>query len=596
MTVVVFLAAGPLAHAVGRPGAPPNAPAADHVAQGEPAPEPAPEAAPDVDEAPPAGGEPDAVLTVEDQMDVDLGSLPERDESTNLRLRFDTLELERLYEALREEQRRDVQRLTLDACLAIALTQNQDIIISGFGPQKSAMDVLAAKGEYDPVANTNVSYLEAEQSTSAETITFGGLASIEFFRTTSQSSVGGKLPWGTQYSLTLDLSKEETTYNDFIEEWSGSVSLSLTQPLLRGRGYDANLARIRTARKALAQAESQVRLQVMNSLAEVVRAYWDLAGAIEQVSVREKSLANAERLLDINEKRFEIGTVAPLEVVQAKAGVATRQSDLIGARAQVRDAMDRLKNVLGVLPGDPLYGVHIAPVERPSLREVEVDFEESLAVALENRPDVETARLAIESARIEKKRASNDLLPQFDVTGSVTSGGRGHYMTDVFDGARELTDNSYTVGFRGSVPIPNRSARAAHRRAGLDVREMEQRLVKTQQDVELSVRSALRAVRTNRILVESNRQARALQESTLEAENRRLDLGYSTSFELLRVEEDLANAQTQEVQSIINYEKSIVDLRVAEGVLLSRLGIAYEPPGAPKPVSFVRSVLPIAPE
>jgi outer membrane protein TolC len=169
-------------------------------------------------------------------------------------------------------------------------------------------------------------------------------------------------------------------------------------------------------------------------------------------------------------------------------------------------------------------------------------------------------------------------------------------MTDVFDGARELTDNSYTVGFRGSIPIPNRTARASHRRAALDVREMEQRLVKTRQDVELSVRSAVRAVATNRILVESNRQARALQESTLDAENRRLDLGYSTSFELLRVEEDLTAAETQELQAVINYEKSIVDLRLAEGTLLQRLGIDYEPPDAPEPVSFVRSVLPIAPE
>jgi outer membrane protein TolC len=573
-------------------GAPENGPASPQPEMtSEPLPQPGAEEPPEILDAQPAGDR-EPVLSVGEQASPDAGSLPEPDH-LGLRLRLDAVRLDQLYEAVSSDLPRDVYRISLSRAIRIALENNKDIQIAEYGPMKADADIFAAWGTFDPVASSNVNYLVTEQSTSSETVTFGGFPSIEIWRTSGQSSVGGLLPWGTQYQLSLDMSKEETTYNSFIEEWSGSLTLSVTQPLLRGFGTDANMARIWLAKNSRLQSVEQLRLQVLNSVAEVIRAYWDLVGAYESLKVREDALANAERFLETNERRLEIGTGAALEVVRAKAGVATRQSELISARSQVLDASDRLKNLMGLTVGPALSPVRLVPVTRPDISEADIDEDKSIARALEYRPEVHTAALSIDSAEIERERAADDMLPQLDVSGSVSQGGRGHYMSDVFDGVRERTDNSYNVGFNGSIPITNRTARGAYQRAKLDKREAEHRLYKAQQEVTLGVRSALRQVATNRILVESNRQSRALQETNLEAEEKRLNFGATTTFELLRVQEDLTAAQVQEVQAIIAYEKALVDLRLAEGILLRELGVEYEAPEADKPVSFVRSILPI---
>jgi len=534
------------------------------------------------------------VSSVTEQADPSKSVLPERDEDTQLRLRFDTVHLEKLYEAVRQEEKRETLRMSLRECIDLALERNQDIEIAQFLPQKAEADIMTARGEFDPVLSGSATYIRAQQQTSSEIRTYGGVSTLDLYRTSGDTSISGKLGWGTVYNVTLNMSKEETTYNRFIEEWSGGLTLTLSQPLLRGMGPSANLAYIRRAKTARLQAEDQLRGQVMTTLADVIKAYWDLVGAVEGVRVREEALASAERLLDVNEKRYALQMASALDVTQAKAGVASRQSDLISARTQARNAADALKNLMNLRAQDVLSPVNIIPTDQPTLRDVELDEEKSLALALENRPEIHSAQLAIQQAEIELARAENNLLPRLDVQGSVSQGGRGHYPSDVFEGVQERRDNSYTVGVQGSVPIGNRAARGAYHRALLEKREAEQRLEKVKQDIMLSLRVALRNVATTRILVESNRQARALQETNVAAEEQRLKLGMTSSFEVLRVQSDLTVAQVQETQSIIAYEKALVDLRLAEGVLLNELGIAFEPEKGEKPISYFRSLIPAA--
>ncbi len=411
----------------------------------------------------------------------------------------------------------------------------------------------------------------------------------------SQTSVSGKIPWGTQYELSMEVSDEESTFNNFESEFSGGLTLTLTQPLLRGRGPRVNLARIRIAKNNRAVAENQLKIQVMNTLSEVVKAYWDLVGANQQLAVREKSLANADRLLDINERRMEIGTGAALEVVQAKASVAQRQGDVISARAQVRTSEDRLKLLLDMRDDRSFSQLKLVPVDAPYATELDLDESASVERALENRPEMHSAELDISSAELEKNRAANDMLPQLDVAGSVFQGARGGKASDVFDGVTNRNDNSWSLSVTGSVPIPNRAGRGAYEKAHLSKRQAEERFQKTVAELTLNVRNALRGLATSRILVESSKQARALQETNVMAEEKRLKLGVTTSFEVLRTQEDLATAEAQEVQALIDFEKAKADLELAEGRLLSSLGVEYDIPEPEKPVSFARSIVPPAP-
>jgi outer membrane protein TolC len=152
-----------------------------------------------------------------------------------------------------------------------------------------------------------------------------------------------------------------------------------------------------------------------------------------------------------------------------------------------------------------------------------------------------------------------------------------------------------SISLQGQVPIGNRAARGQHLRAQLGVRSAEQRLLNAQQQLMFGVHLAVRNLFTNQNLVASTRQAREFQEVSVIAEEKRLRLGVTTSYQVLLVQQDLTAAQTQEVQAIVDYEKARTDLRLAEGTLLQELGVEFEPPEPEAPVSFFESVTPRMP-
>jgi outer membrane protein TolC len=183
-----------------------------------------------------------------------------------------------------------------------------------------------------------------------------------------------------------------------------------------------------------------------------------------------------------------------------------------------------------------------------------------------------------------------------DVGGSVFRGARGDKSRDVFRGVETGDDNTYSLQVTGSVPITNRAARGTYEKARVSKRQAEDRRDKTIAELSLNVRNAIRSASTSRILVESSKQSRALQETNVAAEEKRLKLGVTTSFEVLRVQEDLANAHAQEVQSIIDFQKAMTDVQLAEGIILNALGVEYVTPEPEDPIGFLRSIVPITPK
>lgn len=410
------------------------------------------------------------------------------------------------------------------------------------------------------------------------------------------ATIQGKIPWGTQYQVKMEVNDESSTYNNNTSEYSGGLTLSVTQPLLRGRGPKANLARVRIAKNSREIAENQLMSQVMTTVSDVVKAYWDLVGAEQQLAVREQSLENAQRLLDVNQRRLDIGIGAALDVVQAKASVAQRTSDVISARNQLGSAEDRLKLLLDLKDNEEFSHKRIVAQDAPEATDLDLDEQASINRAWENRPELKSANLEIESAELDRYRAANNMQMKLDVSGSVFQGARGDKAGDVFDGVTSRDDNSYSIQVDGEIPITNRVARGQYEKARQSKRQAEDRLYKTKNEIAINVRNAIRQAASSRILVESSGQARALQETNVAAEEKRLKLGITTSFEVLRTQEDLANAHAQEVQAKIDFQKSLIDLKLAEGTILAALNVEYEPPAPEKPIGFARSIVPPAPK
>lgn len=491
-------------------------------------------------------------------------------------------------------------RLSVEDCVRRALAANPDILVAEYEPLKAQADVLAAKGDFDPALRSQAKYTyqyvgvatglgSPRVSSTTRNISIPPNVS---YTTQSSADVFGKLHWGTQYDLALGINRTENTAGRFIEQFSGGLTFTLTQPLLQGGGPNANLARLRIAKANSQISEQQFETTVLSTVDQVVKSYWDLVGGVEQLKVQEEALDNAERLLDINRKRLKIGTAAAIDIVQAKAGVALAQSQLITAHTQVKNFEDILKRALGMEQGGGLSRTAIIPLNRPAVTSVITDEAASLAIAEANRPDIRAAELGIKAAKLQQRQANNALLPSLDVTGSVTQGGHNHYMSKVFSGIVDPLDKGFSVGVTGSISLGNRAARGAYQRAELTTSQAQEQLAKARIQMMEDVRLAVRAVDTSRILVQSNKNNRALREMNLAAEEKRLNLGVSTSYQVLLEQQDLTSAQTAVVQSLIQFEKAVVDLHTAEGTLLKDWGIKFEPTEHKKTLPYFKSLLP----
>jgi outer membrane protein TolC len=579
--------------------------------------EPAPEPMPSPEAAPESTGEP-APPTVPDVMDAEAFDIFSTNEEITLNyegmfsanegrsiaeeIQIELLDLDSLMATLNEYQRERVVRLTLGDCIQLGLAQNPDIVIAGLEPLMAEADVQAASGEFDPQLSLDARYTDATVSLSTQQVAFGGIEAIQSYNTTVNAQIAGKLSTGAMYGIIFNSTKDEDTFGQFITDFNTQTTLTLTQPLLRGFGVKYNRVRIRAARNNVRATEAQLKLTAMTAVAEIVKAYWDLVGAVQAVQVSQASLDNARRLMKVNETRREIGTAADIEVLSAKTGVATRQSDLITARSRVGDASDRLKQLLDLREGDRFSQMIILPVDRPNTADnygfdpeaYEEALEGSIAKALERRPELEIAAIQIENAELDEYRSRRDMLPQFDITGNFGQGGRDEKLRDALNGMRDGDDEIWGYGFQASVPIGNRAARGAYRRSKLTTRQAELREAKQRTDIMAMVNLMARGVLTNQTLIASNEQAVRLQEAEVAAEEQRLQLGVTTSWQVLQVQEQLTGARTALLQSEVAYEKALIDLQLAEGTLLENLEITVTPPDDDYgEIGYFRSLNPI---
>lgn len=523
-------------------------------------------------------------------------------------LQIDLLDLEKLREQLEGKLVGEPMRITLEEAVRMALENNQDILIVGYEPAIADSGLLSARGDFDPNLSLSGSYAQSSRPPSPVQRVFGNLSAQNISTKTAdwELTLSRKNRFGTQYGFDFLVDRERGTFTqprdamgnplDPQSVYTADASLTLTQPLLRGFGTDSNLFRVRSAMNDQDFSNAQVQLVLINSIGQVIKSYWDLVGAVQQLTVRQEALANARRVLNINEQRYELGTASQLEVLEAKAGVARTQSDVVTARTNILDAEDRLKVFIGLYneSGELLSDKNLIPLDRPSVQTVQWDLDQSMRTALEYRPDIRQAELNIENAQLQVADTRDSLLPQVNLRGSYgrttvnIGGGR------VFEGLAEKDGWNWSVALEGSIPIGNRGARGAFQQAKLIKRQQEQQLIKTKQDAQLDVRLAIHSLASNRVLVESTQQARILEQANVDAEEKRLRIGVSTAQDVLIKQQDLTTAQAAEVQAKVDFEKALIDLRVAEGTLLRELGIDYEVPEHNVDIGFWKSLGPVS--
>ncbi|HEY8548538.1 MAG TPA: TolC family protein [Vicinamibacterales bacterium] len=485
-----------------------------------------------------------------------------------------------------------VRKLTIDEAVQLALEQNLDVQVERINPQLQDFVLQEVRSNWLPNVSGMMNYNSTD--TPPDNLLAGAqdtLTSTQFF---GSAGIDQTLPWGTSYSIGWDASRRTTNnlFANFNPRLFSSLSLSVTQPLLRGLRIDGLRAQYLVQQKNREISDVQLRQQVVNTIRQVRNAYWDLVGARQNLIVAQAALDIARQQLRDNRTRVEVGTMAPIDIVQAEAEVARNEEAAIVAAAQIDQAEDVLRALIFDPSHPDFWTMDLETVDMPALptETTDVDPEAAVRNALDKRTDLIQLRKQLEAAQINIRYYRNQTLPQ--VNAIVDYGLQALGGVQVQRGPSENPDNPFepgpiigqverrfgtvlgdlfgldfpqwTVGVQVSYPLGRSGAEATLARSRLAYTQSELSLRRQELNVAREVRTAARNVNTNRKRVESTRAARVFSERQLEAAQKKFAVGLATSLDVLVAQRDLTTARNAELNAIIDYVKSLVDFEAVQ--------------------------------
>jgi outer membrane protein TolC len=470
--------------------------------------------------------------------------------------------------------------MSLQDCIAEALQHNLDMQIERFNPQISLYNLHADYGGYDPTFNFSGQH---DYNDSGAVFQNGQhIAGSQFNEDSFNSDFKGAAPWGMTYDLGGNVSSTKgnnVASNFFLpfQNSSGQVgALTLTQPLLKNLWIDENRLTIRLAKNALQFSEQGVRHQVITSVTAVENAYYELIYAQENVKVQQEALVLAQTQLDQDQQRVQIGTLAQLDVQQDQAQVATSQANLIAAQNTLSIDENALKNLLT----DNYAQWHdtlIQPTATITNAPLQLfDLQDSWNKGMTERPDLLQARLNVEKQGIQLKFDNNQLYPELDLVGSYGYNGAGGNFGDTFNQINQANQPFWSYGASLSMPLSNVGARNNYKADKVTLKQLLLTLKQLEQTIMVDIDNAVKQAQSDYQSVEASRQARVYAEAALDAEQKKYNVGKSTTFTVLQLQNTLTIDRGTEIRDLANYYEDLANLAAEEGSTLERNNINIE--------------------
>jgi len=457
---------------------------------------------------------------------------------------------------------------------------------------------------FDPIISGT---LQEDHNNVISSNVFTGAPTVAQNTGTYNFSYGQGFQWGTNMSVGFTNSRVTTNnvFNIYSPQINPAFQFRLTQHLLQGFGFLPNTRLIRLTKNNREISDVAFRLQVITTVDQIENMYWDLVFAYENVRVQQESLAFAQKTLSDTNKQVQIGSLAPIEVVRAQSTVASDQQNLIQAQNNLQLQQLLMKNALTRTLVDPvLADAEVIPTSSIALPEQEpiTPVQDLVNDALGHRPELSESRIDLNNRQINNKAIRNLQLPTIDLFayygGSGLAGSQNPLNlcaneppqeaalgfcsptpvpnTSYSGGLNELVNSTAPdkgVGLTLNIPIRNRSADALQVRAQLEYRQAQMREQQIENQIRIEVRNAQFTLQQNRAAVASAQAAVALGRQSLDAEQKKLNLGASTSTLVLQNESVLATNESNLVSAMAAYEKSRIELDRATGLLLDHAGI-----------------------
>ena len=478
----------------------------------------------------------------------------------------------------------DKRSLSLQECLELALRNNLDLQIERASTDIARFKLDGAYGIYEPVFSFQARHDFVSQPGDFDPQKFNPDFPYELRTETGGAALNGQLPFGLAYDFNASAGRKDgrtdfTSDTDDAQEFPGGIRrtnnyfadarVELRQHLLKDFWIDSGRTTLLLSAKDLRMARQTLAFEVMRTALAVQMGYYDLIAGRERVRVQQQALQLRQQLLTETRRRVEVGDLPPLDAEQAE----TQLQITLTALASAQETYAAQQNAFKALLTDNFRAwadIEFVPSDTLLPIPPGVDRSASFESALRNRPDLAEARVAVEKRGVAVQFRLNQLFPALDLVGRYGGLGVNHQLTRALDDSLGFGDPQYYYGVVLSFPLSNLKERNDYRASKADRHIAELQLKKAEQAVLVEVADWVNRVRFRFTQVDSTKKASGYAETALQAEQRKLENGFSTSFFVLQLQQTLTEARTAEIQALVDYYKALAQLSFAEGSILNK--------------------------
>jgi outer membrane protein TolC len=432
------------------------------------------------------------------------------------------------------------------------------------------------------------------QSTPETNFFTGGTATTDTYNFTYNQG----FVTGTAFQFVLDNTRATNTnaFATFSPQFNANFKAEVTQHLLQGAGIWVNKRYMYQALNDRRIADSGFRQQILYTINQVETIYWGLVQAYEDVQAKERAVEQTSKVASDNRKQLEIGTMAPLDVVNADQSVATDKQALISAQLALNYQQQIIKQAVARNLNDPaLSAAAVVPTDRVSIEEIPEEkqpVEALVQEAFQQRPELEQAVLTLRNDEITLKGARNALLPQVDILaylggsglagtynptcepvfGPCQTGSTGGYGTALQNTFNDSSPDK-GIGFNINIPIGNKFAQSQQARSLMEYRQAELRLEQLYTQIRMQVVNQQFALTNDRAQVLASTATRDYNQQSLDAEQKKLKLGASTTALVLAQQRSLAISEDSKIAAEAAYAKDRATLYQILATTMQHYGI-----------------------
>ena len=494
--------------------------------------------------------------------------------------------------------------ITIEDAVARGTEKNIDIAVARITPRLTDFTIAGLEASYRLNLTSAASN---NKTTDFPRLTTQGISTATTSNRGSWSSGIAQNLWkgGGNYAVNWTNSRfnSPSAVNIRNPQFQSGLTANLIQPLWRGFKIDSTRAAIKTSRLSQQNDEITLNATTATTQANVRNAYWDLVYAIQAVEAAQNSCDLANRLIQDNQSRVEIGTLAPIDVVSAQAEAASRRNTLVVSQATVRTSELALKRLIVSGTEDPLWTSSLNPVDRPSTTPEPVDLEAAVARALSQRTDLQQSKNNLKISDINLINQIDATKPQLNLaanyglnglggpflqrTGEVDPITGGPVSTIIPSGYLDALRNisgfdapTWTVGFTFAYPLGRSAQEATVARSKLSLQQTEVNLKALELQIATDVTNAALTVQSSLDSVQTAAAARELAQKRLEAAQSKADVGMATNYEVVQAQRDFADARNNELRAVLNYRKALVNFDMVQRVGTRGVGAAVTGVGA----------------